>query len=448
MIMDNCILYELLVYSEWKEEPELKCNRHVEDAKSIAGILFRSFKSAFKTVTNKEAHDDSIFRLINAQLPWQFAVGEKGKVVAIMQNEILEIRTSRDEYSSVVGKAGIPKDPYPQWRKLAWSPDCSMLACAQSNGIVGFYDLLGSNIFNIYPAKYNDQNVFSDIKHALVCVIFLEGRVKSPKWSYELITVDGMGNLKNGYQENHSFSFAKSYVGGVTDVVYHAPHNLLYVVGSSNILDINQQQDQGSKMGISAWRILNDYPFYKLAKSVSDDDNDSAHHMMQSKVWSWIPFFFRKIQSDIYKIQISPLGKYMVCLHTSGSISIWLLPSIRFWKLNSQPNYDVKNNVFLDQRRSNLFSVSESILYHPVDVNWWSEEAIIIARYSGSISVCSINDLQNLLGDLPEFFDGQPRVSSMCDKGFLGLECVCMVSSIKKRLLEDDQNWEELSMSG
>ncbi|XP_046403983.1 neuroblastoma-amplified sequence-like [Ischnura elegans] len=455
--MDNCILYELLVYCEWKEEQEFKCSKQSDDVKSNVELLLRYLKSIFQSVTYKEIHDDSVFRLINSQLPWQFAVGQKGKVVAIMQNDILEIRTSRDEYSSVVGKAAIFKDPYPQWRKLEWSPDCSMLACAHSNGVVGFYDLLGSNIFNIYPKKYNEQVIFSDTKHSFVSLIFLDIRVKSPKWSYELITVDITGILKSylvspmdGYQEYHTYSFSRSYIGGVTDVVYHPAHNLLYVVGSSNILDVGQPQDQGSKMGISAWRLLNDYPYYKLSKSTMDEDDDGSHHVIQSKVWSWIPHMFRKKQSDIFKIKVSPQGQLMVCLHTSGSISIWQLPSMRlyrYWELSDQHNYDVKNSHFPNQRRGNTFSVSESILFHPVDVNWWSEQAIIIARYSGSISVCSIDNLQNLLGDLPEFFDGQPRVSAMCDKGFLGLECVCTVSSIKKRLIEDEHNWEELSYS-
>jgi hypothetical protein len=46
-----------------------------------------------------------LFRLLLRQLPWHFAVGEGGKVVAILQDTILEIRTSRDEYSSIVGMA-------------------------------------------------------------------------------------------------------------------------------------------------------------------------------------------------------------------------------------------------------------------------------------------------------------------------------------------------------
>ena len=47
----------------------------------------------------------------------------------------------------------VAKDANPQLRKLAWSPDCSMLAVAHSNGVVSLYDLLGSNIFNIYPVS-------------------------------------------------------------------------------------------------------------------------------------------------------------------------------------------------------------------------------------------------------------------------------------------------------
>lgn len=106
-------------------------------------------------------------RLISARLPWQFAVGIEGKVVAIIQDTMMEIRTLKDEYSSVVGKASsmcvtcmhnvkclmilfvVARDHFPQYRKVVWSPDCSLLACAFSSGKIGLYDLLGSNILNI-----------------------------------------------------------------------------------------------------------------------------------------------------------------------------------------------------------------------------------------------------------------------------------------------------------
>jgi hypothetical protein len=65
-------------------------------------------------------------------------------------------------------------------------------------------------------------------------------------------------------------------------------------------------------------------------------------------------------------------------------------------------------------------------------------QAIIIARYSGAISVCSVANLQNLLGDSPEFLAGPPQVSSLCsDQGFLALECETKHTS--KKSLWDGQ---------
>jgi len=38
-------------------------------------------------------------------LPWHIAVTQDGIVVAVLQEQLLEIRTVRDEYNSVVGRA-------------------------------------------------------------------------------------------------------------------------------------------------------------------------------------------------------------------------------------------------------------------------------------------------------------------------------------------------------
>lgn len=51
-------------------------------------------------------HECLIFcRLVGCLLPWQFSVAENGKIIAILQDTALEIRSSKDEYSSVIGKA-------------------------------------------------------------------------------------------------------------------------------------------------------------------------------------------------------------------------------------------------------------------------------------------------------------------------------------------------------
>lgn len=60
-------------------------------------------------------------------------------------------------------------------------------------------------------------------------------------------------------------------------------------------------------------------------------------------------------------------------------------------------------------------------------------QTIIIARYSGSVSVCSIKNLKNLLGTSPEFLYGQPQVSELnAGRGFLCLDCEVFITSTKR----------------
>lgn len=47
----------------------------------------------------------------------------------------------------------VPKDPKPQWRRVAWSYDCTLLAYAESTGTVRVFDLMGSELFVIAPVR-------------------------------------------------------------------------------------------------------------------------------------------------------------------------------------------------------------------------------------------------------------------------------------------------------
>ena len=38
-------------------------------------------------------------------LPWQIALSLDGKRVAVLQDTVLEIRASRDEYTTIIGRA-------------------------------------------------------------------------------------------------------------------------------------------------------------------------------------------------------------------------------------------------------------------------------------------------------------------------------------------------------
>lgn len=61
--------------------------------------------------------------------------------------------------------------------------------------------------------------------------------------------------------------------------------------------------------------------------------------------------------------------------------------------------------------------------YYPlVDVSWWSDGVLILARCSGSVTVSSVRTLRNLLGKSCEWFEPSPRVTAAHDGGFLSLE--------------------------
>lgn len=72
-------------------------------------------------------------------------------------------------------------------------------------------------------------------------------------------------------------------------------------------------------------------------------------------------------------------------------------------------------------------------------------KAIIIARYSGSVSVCSTWNLKNLLGASPEFLAGQPQIFELdSEKGFLCLDCETFITSKKRKREPNDTHLQGL----
>uniref|UniRef100_A0A8B9GME1 NBAS subunit of NRZ tethering complex n=1 Tax=Astyanax mexicanus TaxID=7994 RepID=A0A8B9GME1_ASTMX len=216
------------------------------------------------------------------------------------------------------GQAGrmFPKDPSPQWRKVAWSHDCTLLAYADSTGTVRVFDLMGGELFIIPPAV----SFPGDYSYAAAGLIFLE-YTASAQWSAELLVITYGGQLKSylvsmgtnqGFHESHTFSFSTHYFNGVTAAIYHPGH---------------------------------------------------------SEMTSYI------LSSQIFE-------QYQ-CL---------------------------------------------------MDVGWWSDQALILARCSGSLTVSSVRSLSNLLGKSCEWFEPSPRVTSAHDGGFLSLECEIKLAQKRSRV--------------
>ncbi|GFV51144.1 neuroblastoma-amplified sequence [Trichonephila clavipes] len=334
--LENNILYELLIYAEWQQEPEVQGKGASERSDGNENDGY--FGKWLGPLLSQPCPPLAVRQLNNLQMPWAFAIGGKhlwanfkgfmcqnfpaglrlctpgGKgtlqgalpqnwdgtepnctVTCMVFKAMVNDRTSRDEYGAIIGRTQVSKDPYPQWRRLLWSPDCTMLACAQSNGKLDFYDLIGAHMFAIdNMVTTNPQNGKLDFRFAIAGMAFSDVRVKNTQCP------------SDGFKTSHkSFSLSSCYPFGISCFVYHPVQNILIVCGKSQKLSLTSDKSAAAQTGISIWRMLFDSPYYKLTLSMEE-------------------------QVDlVFKMSISPNGKILAAVHISGALSLWDLPSLR-----------------------------------------------------------------------------------------------------------------------
>ncbi|CAE1234397.1 NBAS [Acanthosepion pharaonis] len=156
------ILYNLTVHAEWKLDTEVfnrtqKDSRELTLWKKITLTSYRSFWNFLRNIGLRLPFNSGplwdlppgFVHIVNCQLAWNIAVGRCGQLVAILQDQFVEIRSSRDDYSSVFSRAVILCDHYPQWRQIAWSTDGALLAISHSSGTVQVFDTFGTHLFDI-----------------------------------------------------------------------------------------------------------------------------------------------------------------------------------------------------------------------------------------------------------------------------------------------------------
>ncbi|XP_063617124.1 NBAS subunit of NRZ tethering complex-like [Cydia splendana] len=421
---NNSILHELYVFSEWKPEPE-----YIQKPDNILPENISALWRWLKFIGPKKSLIDSIAACKERQQKWHIALGDEGKVIAVLTDNILEIRTKRSEYATIAARTTVSRDAYPQWRKLVWSPDCSFLAMAYGNGVVSFFDLTASNLFNI-PADCTRPGGLecTDNTHAVADIIFMPLRVKDNKWNWEVLVVTYDGRIRGflisveGCELHHSFSFP----GGAGTVVHCSTHATLLVAG----LPRAAVKDPSSPLsaGITAWRILNEAPWYKLSVVSDQLETQLANQGFQF----YVPFVFAKNLAFIVQMVVSPDNSKLVCLHCNGDITVWRLPLLKLlhrYPLAAQPQCDLQNPLVKQE--------SDALSHHAGDVSWWSDEEVILSRFSGAVSVCNIEDMVNILGKKPEFFQGAPRVTMAHAGTFMVLECESNVLPSKRARSDD-----------
>ncbi|XP_048858218.1 NBAS subunit of NRZ tethering complex isoform X2 [Brienomyrus brachyistius] len=425
------ILYDLLINTEWPPETDTQLRGNKEHSTSV---LAKAVTGPFRLLLHylwyrpsSSSLPQGLIRLVSKQINWQLVLASNGKLLAVLQDQCIEIRSARDDFGSVIGKCQVPKDPSPLWRRVAWSQDCTLLAYADSTGTVRLFDLMGSELFVIPPAA----SFPGDFSYAVAGLIFME-YTSSAQWSAELLVVTYRGHLKSylvsvgtnqSFQENYSFSFATHYSHGITAVVYHPGHRLLLVGGCEGG---DGDASRATRCGLTAWRALSGSPHYKQVTS-SEDDVGSAQRRGLFRLPSFRLFARQANEKDgVFRMSLSPDSALLAVIHFSGLLTFWAVPSLRqlgSWMQEAQPGFDEINPEWknsLEKRKK----IKDKEQYYPlVDVNWWSENAVILARCSGSLTVSSVHSLRNLLGQSCEWFEPSPMVTAAHDGGLLSLEC-------------------------
>uniref|UniRef100_A0A8C8Z0R0 NBAS subunit of NRZ tethering complex n=1 Tax=Prolemur simus TaxID=1328070 RepID=A0A8C8Z0R0_PROSS len=454
---EETILYDLLVNTEWPPETEVQPRGNRKHGASF--IITKAIRDHLlflrQYIWYRPAPfllPDGLVRLVNKQINWHLVLASNGKLLAAVQDQCVEIRSAKDDFTSIIGKCQVPKDPKPQWRRVAWSYDCTLLAYAESTGTVRVFDLMGSELFVISPAS----SFIGDLSYAIAGLIFLEYKA-STQWSAELLVINYRGELRSylvsvgtnqSYQESHCFSFSSHYPHGINTAIYHPGHRLL-LVGGCETAEVGMSK--ASSCGLSAWRVLSGSPYYKQVTNGGDKVTVVPKTLGLLRMLS-VKFYSRqgREQDGIFKMSLSPDGMLLAAIHFSGKLSIWAIPSLKQqgeWNQSEQPGYDDLNpdwRLSIEKRKK----IKDRESFYPlIDVNWWADNAVTLARCSGALTVSSVKTLKNLLGKSCEWFEPSPQVTATHDGGFLSLECEIKLAPKRSRLEiragEEDEGEED-----
>ncbi|XP_014673695.1 PREDICTED: neuroblastoma-amplified sequence-like isoform X2 [Priapulus caudatus] len=459
---EETVLYELLEHTEWQQEwhetarpPRLSSTPAYSTSTQSAWSYLKSFVYPLKSAIGW-SRPSGLAELINSRLHWKFAVSGDGKLTAILQENCIEIRSSKDDFANMLRKWQVPVDPQPQWRQMVWNSDSSLLAYGDSSGGVRVFDIIGTRICSISQNAGAAAAGIVDCSEAAAELIFLE-RERDAKWAAELLFISYNGQLtsyyirtgEEGYQQHHSFSFKDTYPQGVGAVCYDKQHRLLIVGGCCQDNAGVDGLSEAMSKGITAWRVLADYPHYKQVTQLSEDVETVRQGKGFLRRITDMRFFIRQTEPDfVYRMLLSPECYRLATVHRSGMLSIWQVPSLRLdksWSLEDQPGYDEERplSIGLYNKATKKTPKEDQNINLPVDVSWWSEEAVILARLSGSVTVSSRKTLHNLLGQSCEWFNSSPQLSHVCDGALLTLECENTVAPKKRRLVSGDGQFME-----
>ena len=434
------ILYDIVTYKEWEQDPELQRNGG-SDRSDPASAVSKLWRSSGQMTPAVPA---SVERLRQAGLAWQLAVSPDAGLMAVLGDTCLEVWSSKDNYTQLLGRRPVERDPASQWRHVLWTRDCQLLALASSSGHVEVCDTVGGHVYHVISPRiaasqpgWADSARSGPLRTSYAGVFFTEVRVRDVTrdtgWVSEMVVCEVSGAITSflvslsGYQELSRYDLGWS----VTSAALCSTLGLLIISGSDScpLTCHRSLVGKASHAGLVTLRLVSQEPHYVV---LLDEFEQS---LLTSSSWLRLPSLISSSPASdpILTMTVSDCGGKLAAVHVSGTLTVWRLPSLLLEsssRLEEQPQFDEVNPALLQhssKRKAKAEFLANPLRYNPVGVAWWSKDNLVVARISGAVTVLQMTDLDNLLGDNPEFLEGVPRISQCFQKGFFALECELVV---------------------
>ena len=178
------MLYDILVYREWpKTALDLQSFTSINVNNRILFAGPNGMISKESNANNSAAYSwvkswwpfnwnsptinsisPDIQALLDQRIAWKFSLSDDGSLLAVLQDQLLEIFASKDNFATALGRIPLSKangksgrDPYPSFRLLTWSPDASLLVLTSSHGNVDIYDSYGFHVYSVFSKPPREQ---------------------------------------------------------------------------------------------------------------------------------------------------------------------------------------------------------------------------------------------------------------------------------------------------
>lgn len=184
-----------------------------------------------------------------------------------------------------------------------------------------------------------------------------------------------------------------------------------------------------SSNGLHIFRILNSEPWIKNIKIMEEIDSFSKKLNTKNHPKS----NFTKIEY-VTKMEISSDNQNLVVIYISGRIKIFSLPTLRplkEWFMTEQPGYNEMNPAVVESPY--MLKKFKQIYHEPdyrvIDISWWNSKVLIMTRGTGSLSLVSVESLNNLMGRDQQWLYPYPSIYRYLENEFFILECHCVLSN-------------------